>query len=99
MLFRSHITGPTYCCFGLGLGLIFVCQGYGVGMAAMNANALRMLWSAGAGLAAVLWFDLGMTGFSAAVAIGFVIYATLLVYTVFRIQRKTQPPSIKRTSP
>jgi MATE family, multidrug efflux pump len=34
-----RIVGPVYVCFGLGLGLFFVCQGYGRGFAAMSANA------------------------------------------------------------
>src|SRR6478752_2190094 len=53
-----RIVGPAYLCFGLGLGLFFVSQGFGRGIAAMNANALRLIASAGAGLAAVYWLDL-----------------------------------------
>jgi len=36
-----RIVGPAYIFFGLGLGLFFVCQGFGRGVAAMNANAVR----------------------------------------------------------
>jgi Na+-driven multidrug efflux pump len=81
-----RIVGPAYVCFGLGLGLFFVCQGYGRGFAAMIANAVRMLVSAGAGLAAVYWLGLGVSGFCAAVAAGFVLYAALLLYTVLRVR-------------
>lgn len=81
-----RIVGPMYLFFGLGLGLFFVCQGYGVGLAAMNANAVRLIWSAGAGLATIHWLGLGIAGFCVAVAAGFVIYAALLVYTVLRIK-------------
>ena len=81
-----RIVGPAYLCFGLGLGLFFVSQGFGRGVAAMNANALRLIASAGAGLAAVYWLDLGVSGFCAAVAAGFALYAALLVYTVLRIK-------------
>jgi putative MATE family efflux protein len=81
-----RIVGPVYLFFGLGLGLFFVCQGYGQGFAAMNANAVRLIWSAGAGLAAAHWLGLGVTGFCAAVAAGFVFYAALLVLTVTRIK-------------
>ena len=35
-----RIVGPAYVCFGLGLGLFFVSQGFGRGVAAMNANAV-----------------------------------------------------------
>jgi putative MATE family efflux protein len=81
-----RIVGPAYLCFGLGLGLFFVSQGFGRGIAAMAANALRLIASAGAGLAAVYWLDLGVAGFCAAVAIGFVLYAALLTFTVLRIK-------------
>ena len=79
-----RIVGPAYLFFGLGLGLFFVSQGFGRGVAAMNANAARLAASVGAGLAAVYWFDLGVAGFCAAVAAGFCLYAALLVYSVVR---------------
>jgi len=81
-----RIVGPAYIFFGLGLGLFFVCQGFGRGVAAMNANALRLIVSAGAGLAAVYWLGLGVSGFCAAVAGGFALYAVLLVYAVVRVK-------------
>ncbi len=80
-----QIVGPTYVCFGLGLGLFFVCQGFGRGFAAMIANAVRLLVSASAGLAAVYWFGLGTTGLFAAIAAGFCVYAALTALAVFRI--------------
>jgi putative MATE family efflux protein len=72
-----RIVGPSYLCFGLGLGLFFVMQGVGRGVAAMSANAVRMIVSAGGGLAAISWFDLGAAGVFASIAIGFCIYAAL----------------------
>src|ERR1700680_2763893 len=48
-----RVVGPVYVCFGLGLGLFFVSQGYGRGFIAMIANAVRLLVSADTGLAAV----------------------------------------------
>jgi Na+-driven multidrug efflux pump len=84
-----HIVGPVYVCFGLGLGLFFVCQGYGRGFAAMTANAVRLLVSAGAGLAAVYWFSLGVTGLFAAIAAGFCVYAVLTVLAVVRVSPPT----------
>jgi putative MATE family efflux protein len=81
-----HIVAPVYVCFGLGLGLFFVSQGYGRGVAPMNANAARLIVSAGAGLAAVYWLDLGIAGFCAAVAAGFCLYAAALVYAVLRVK-------------
>jgi Na+-driven multidrug efflux pump len=86
-----RIVGPIYVCFGLGLGLFFVCQGYGRGFAAMIANAVRMLVSAGAGLAAVYWLDLGVTGLFAAIAAGFCIYAGLTALAVIRISPPSTP--------
>ena len=81
-----QIVGPFYVCFGLGLGLFFVSQGFGRGFAAMGANALRLLVSAAGALAAIYWFDRGMAGFFFAVSMGFVLYAVLLVCTVLRIK-------------
>jgi len=80
-----RIVGPVYVCFGLGLGLFFVCQGFGRGFAAMIANAVRLLVSAGAGFAAVYWFDLGTIGLFAAIAAGFCIYAALTTLAVVRV--------------
>ena len=77
-----HIVGPAYLLFGLGLGLFFVNQGLGRGVAAMNANAVRMIASAGGGLVAIYGLGLGVTGSFAAVAVGFCIYAALLIRTV-----------------
>jgi len=77
-----RIVGPAYLFFGLGLGLFYVTLGVGRAVAAMNANAVRMIASAGGGLVAIYGFDLGVSGFFAAVAIGFCIYAALLVRAV-----------------
>jgi Na+-driven multidrug efflux pump len=89
-----RIVGPVYVCFGLGLGLFFVCQGFGRGFAAMIANAVRLLVSAGAGLAAVHWFGLGVSGLFTAIAFGFCTYAALTALAVVRIS----PPGNIRSS-
>ena len=86
-----RIVGPVYICFGLGLALFFVCQGYGRGFTAMMANAARLLVSAGAGLAAVYWLGLGTSGLFIAIAGGFCVYAALTVLAVVRIS----PPAAK----
>lgn len=72
--------------FGLGLGLFYVTLGVGSAVAAMNANAVRMVASAASGLAAIYWFDLGIAGFFAAVAAGFCLDAAMLVHTVFSVK-------------
>src|SRR5215468_3673838 len=77
-----RIVGPAYICFGLGLGLFYVSKSVGRGVAAMNANAVRMIASAVGGLVAIYWFDLGVAGFFATVAAGFCLYAAILVYAV-----------------
>src|SRR5262249_46654125 len=81
-----HIVGPVYVCFGLGLGLFFVTQGLGRAVAAMNANAVRMIVSAGGGLVAIYWLGLGVAGFFAAVAGGFGLYAAMLVHAVSSVK-------------
>jgi putative MATE family efflux protein len=90
-----RIVGPAYICFGLGLGLFYVSQGVGRGVAAMNANAVRMIASAGGALVATYWFDLGVAGFFAAVAAGFCVYATLLAGAVFGVRT---PDAVLATS-
>jgi len=87
-----HIVGPSYVCFGLGLGLFFVSQGLGRGFAAMCVNAARLLASAAGALAAIYWLGAGMTGMFAAISLGFVLYAVLLVYRVLHIPGPEAPP-------
>ncbi|HZP77215.1 MAG TPA: MATE family efflux transporter [Pseudolabrys sp.] len=79
-----HIVGPVYVCFGLGLALFFVCQGYGRGFNAMLANVARLLVSAGAGLVAIYGFGFGTAGLFAAIAAGFCVYAALTALAVMR---------------
>jgi hypothetical protein len=57
---------------------------------AKTANAVRLVVTAGAGLAVVYWLGLGMPGFFAAVAAGFALYAMLLVWTVLRVAPPVQ---------
>jgi MATE family, multidrug efflux pump len=90
-----HIVGPAYLFFGLGLGLFFVMQGVGRGVVAMNANAVRMMTSVGCGLVAVYWLDLGVAGFFTAVAVGFSVYAALLLRAVFGVRA---PDAVLATS-
>jgi putative MATE family efflux protein len=78
--------GPVYWCFGLGLGLVFACQGYGQAYAAMIANGVRLLTNAVGAIAATYWFGLGLIGFCIAVALGFVLYAALLIYSLQQIK-------------
>jgi hypothetical protein len=82
-----QIVGPTY--VYLGLGLIFVSQGLGRGFTAMIANAVRLLVSASAGLAAVYWLGFGVSGLFTAIAAGFCIDAAMTALAVVRIT----PPS------
>ncbi len=86
-----RIVGPVYVCFGLSLGLFFVCQGFGRGFAAMVANAVRLFVSASAGLAAVYWLGLGVTGLFAAIAAGFCTYAALTALAVVRVSPSATP--------
>jgi putative MATE family efflux protein len=91
-----RIVGPAYLCFGLGLGLFFVTQGVGRAVVAMNANAVRMIVSAAGGLVAIYWFELGVAGFFTAVALGFSLYAAMLVYAVSAV--KTPNAALATTS-
>jgi Na+-driven multidrug efflux pump len=88
-----RIVGPAYLLFGLGLGLFYVTLGVGRAIAAMNANAVRMVASAAGGLVAVYWFDLGVIGFFSAVAAGFCVYAALLVRAVLSVKTPDAAPN------
>jgi Na+-driven multidrug efflux pump len=81
-----HIVAPLYLCFGMGLALFFVSQGLGRGAAAAAANGVRLAVNVVGGLIAVYWLDLGMIGFFASVAVGFAVYAALLVWAVVRVK-------------
>ncbi|MEA2853585.1 MAG: hypothetical protein QOE02_3604 [Rhodospirillaceae bacterium] len=81
-----RIVGPAYVCFGLGLGLFFVAQGFGRGTAAASANAVRLAANVAGGLVAIYWLDLGVIGLFAAVAAGFCLYAALLVRAVLKVK-------------
>jgi putative MATE family efflux protein len=80
------LVGPSYLCFGLGLALFFVAQGFGRGAAAASANAGRLAANVAGGLVAIYWLGLGLTGFFAAIAAGFCLYAVLLVFAVTRVK-------------
>src|SRR6202048_3875800 len=90
-----RVVGPAYICFGLGLGLFYVTLGVGRAVAAMNANAVRMIASAAGGLVAIYWFDLGVAGVFAAVAAGFCLYAALLVRAVVSVKTPDAAPATK----
>jgi Na+-driven multidrug efflux pump len=87
-----HIVGPAYLFFGLGLGLFYVTQGLGRGVAAMTANALRMVASAGGGLVAIYGLDLGVTGLFTAIVAGFCVYGALLVSIVIGVRTRDAAP-------
>ncbi len=72
-----QITGPIYGFFGVGMALFFAAQGFGSVVWNVAANAIRLLVSAVCALAGIYWFDLGMIGFSIAIAGGFCLFAAL----------------------
>ena len=99
MPFRLIVQKQMRCVVVLGEkiepGLFFVTQGIGRGIVGMNANALRMIASAGGGLIAIYGFGLGISWFFAAVAVGFCLYAATLVYAVFKLRT----PDAARAAP
>jgi putative MATE family efflux protein len=88
-----RIVGPFYVCFALGLGLFFASQGFGRGFRAMIANAVRLLVSAGAGLAAAYGMDLGIRGLFWAIAFGFCVYAAFTALAVIRTPIPSTSPA------
>jgi putative MATE family efflux protein len=91
-----RIVGPVYVCFGLGFGLFFASQGFGRGFAAMSVNAARLVVTASAGLVAVYALGLGIASLFAAVAVGFALYALLLVYAVVRVKPDSPAAAVAR---
>ena len=81
-----RIVGPIYGFYGIGLAFFFVTQGFGHAVLAVIANAVRLLASAGGGLLAIYWLDLGATGLFVAIALGFCAYAGLTAYAVIRVR-------------
>jgi Na+-driven multidrug efflux pump len=80
------ILGPVYGFYGVGLAFFFAAQGFGRAVLAVTANAVRLLTSAGGGLLAIYWLDLGATGSFIAIALGFCAYAGLTAYAVIRVK-------------
>jgi len=91
------IAGPVYGLYGLGMGLFSATQGFGSVVLTVAANAARLLASAGGGLIAVYWLDLGATGFFAGVAFGFCAYAVLNACAVFAV--KSPPRAVAKQHP
>jgi len=89
-----HIVAPSYLFFGAGLSLFYVSLGLGRGAAAAGANAVRLAVNVTGGLIAVYWLDLGMVGFFASVALGFAVYAALLVWAVLRVKEPSAGPKV-----
>jgi putative MATE family efflux protein len=94
-----NLVGPSYVCFGLGLALFYVAQGFGRGAAAAGANAGRLAANVAGGVAAIYWFGLGLTGFFVAIAVGFCLYAVLLVFAVTRVKVPHQPQVAAAATP
>jgi Na+-driven multidrug efflux pump len=86
-----RIVGPIYGLYGLGMGLYFATQGLGSVIWTVSANAVRLGASTGCALAAVTWLDLGASGFFAAIAGGFGIYAALTAAAVLRVNQPASP--------
>jgi putative MATE family efflux protein len=88
------ILGPVYGFYGVGLAFFFAAQGFGRAVLAVTANAVRLLTSAGGGLLAIYWLDLGATGLFIAIALGFCVYAGLTAYAVIRVKEPlVEPPA------
>jgi putative MATE family efflux protein len=94
-----RIVGPIYGLYGLGLAFFFVAQGFGRAVLAVTANAVRLLASAGGGLLAIYWLDLGATGLFIAIALGFCAYAGLTAYAVIRVkEHRVEAPAVSHAS-
>ena len=84
--------GPTYLLYGFGMGLYFACQGYGLLVMAVVANAIRLMIVVGGAFAAI-HFGLGIPGIFAASAAGFVAYAAFTSYALLRVHARLNKTS------
>lgn len=87
-----HIVAPVYVVYGFGQAVYCARQGVGDLLAAVLANAARLVVSAGAGLAAALWLGAGPAGAFAAIACGFVLYALLNAWILVRTRDPAPAP-------
>lgn len=79
-----QIVAPVYAAYGLGQALYFSLQGMGNITWAVMANAVRLLVSAGGGLAAGVWLGAGPAGIFIAIAAGFLLYGLLNTCVLLR---------------
>jgi Na+-driven multidrug efflux pump len=92
-----RILGPIYGFYGLGMALFFAAQGVGRVNLAVTANALRLIASAGGGLIAITWLDLGANGFFIAIAFGFCAYAALTTWAVLSVKNPPKAAAMELT--
>jgi hypothetical protein len=62
------------------------------------ANGVRLAVNVVCGLIAVYWLDLGMIGFFASVALGFAVYAALLVWAVVRAKEPETAAAVAKAA-
>lgn len=87
-----RIVGPIYGLYGLGMARYFATQGVGSVVLSVTANAVRLLASAGCGLVAIYWLDLGPVGLFVVIAGGFCAYAALAAAAMFRVKEPSALP-------
>jgi hypothetical protein len=59
---------------------------------------VRLAVNVGGGLIAVYWLDLGMIRFFASVALGFAVYAALLVWAVVRVKKPEPAAAVAKAT-
>jgi MATE family, multidrug efflux pump len=74
-----RLVGPVYAFYGLGAALYFGSQGFARLMWPVAANVLRLLVAVGGGWLVTRWYGGGMEALFAAIAVGFLIYGTMIV--------------------
>jgi putative MATE family efflux protein len=74
-----QIVGPAYGLFGGGLALYFASQGAGRLFWPLVAGGLRLLITAAGGWLAIYWLGAGLPGLFAAIALAFLVFATIQV--------------------
>ena len=78
------VVGPTLALFGFGQALYFSRQGLGTPLPAVVANLVRFGVTVGGSLIAIQWFDGEALSLFIAIAAGFVVYAILNAWILWR---------------
>ncbi|OGA16955.1 MAG: hypothetical protein A3H32_18770 [Betaproteobacteria bacterium RIFCSPLOWO2_02_FULL_63_19] len=78
-----RIAGACYAFFAAGMTLYFASQGTGTMLWPFTAGMIRLAVAAGIGAAVALWLDADLAWLFGCVALGLVLFGTVIAYSLF----------------